>query len=273
MDSAEELAKLNQKVTQTQLAHQQALQLSHYKGTFLARTSHELRSPLSSLMGLQQLILADLCETPEEEREFVEQAHVAAKRLLGLLDRLVDVSKLEHGATQISVYPIALQQLLADAQGLVQLQAANKGYGLDIAPVEPDLLIEGDPKRLVQTLVSLMDTAIDTILGGTLELTHERQANQVRLLLTIHASETIWSMEQIQTPPTADIEAQDVLEPNLEQNNSPDMSPSLTWMLAEAMLKQMGGQLKLLSTPAAGDELTKVEIILREGQLLDLEAD
>ncbi|GBF84663.1 histidine kinase dimerization/phospho-acceptor domain-containing protein [Aphanothece sacrum] len=70
----DEIEALKQELEQTKLAYQMAVQLSQFKSGFLAKTSHELRSPLSTLMGLHQLILSDLCENHEEEREFIEQA-------------------------------------------------------------------------------------------------------------------------------------------------------------------------------------------------------
>ena len=80
----DEIEALKEELKQTELALQMAAQMSQFKGGFLARTSHELRSPLSSLIGLHQLIVSDLCDDPEEEREFVAQAYQYALKLMGL---------------------------------------------------------------------------------------------------------------------------------------------------------------------------------------------
>ncbi|MEQ8958292.1 MAG: histidine kinase dimerization/phospho-acceptor domain-containing protein, partial [Coleofasciculus sp. C2-GNP5-27] len=78
----DQLESLKQELEQTRLAYQMAHEMSLYKGGFLARTSHELRSPLSSLMGMHQLILSDLCDSPEEAKEFVAQAHTSAQKMV-----------------------------------------------------------------------------------------------------------------------------------------------------------------------------------------------
>src|SRR4028118_383672 len=80
----EKFDALCEQLKQTQLAYQMAHEMSQFKSGFLARTSHELRSPLSSVIGLHQLILSDLCDSPEEEREFVAQANASALKLVKL---------------------------------------------------------------------------------------------------------------------------------------------------------------------------------------------
>jgi signal transduction histidine kinase len=80
-----------------------AKEMSQFKAGFLARTSHELRSPLSSLIGLHQLILADLCDSPEEAREFVAQANASALKMVKLLDEVIAVSKTEHGTNRLEL--------------------------------------------------------------------------------------------------------------------------------------------------------------------------
>ncbi|XHX75955.1 MAG: sensor histidine kinase [Stenomitos frigidus ULC029] len=80
-----------------QMAYQFATEMSQFKGGFLARTSHELRSPLNGMIGMHQLILEDLCDSPEEEREFIAQANESALKLIKLLDTVLDVARLEHG--------------------------------------------------------------------------------------------------------------------------------------------------------------------------------
>ncbi|HAA29801.1 MAG TPA: histidine kinase, partial [Cyanobacteria bacterium UBA8553] len=110
----ENLQPLKEELKQTQLAYQMAQQISQFKGGFLARTSHELRSPLSSLIGMHQLILNDLCDSPEEEREFVAQANNSAKKMVKLLDELIAVAKMEHGKTRLETRSLPLTKVFED---------------------------------------------------------------------------------------------------------------------------------------------------------------
>ncbi|MGK7926305.1 MAG: sensor histidine kinase, partial [Spirulina sp.] len=138
---SEELETLKTELEQTKLAYQMAAQIGLFKSGFLARTSHELRSPLNSLLGLHQLILADLCESPEEEREFVKQAHEAALKLIKLLDDIIYVSKVEYGFTRVEIHPFPLTEVFGELQRLIHLQAANRSYELEIDYPEPELYI------------------------------------------------------------------------------------------------------------------------------------
>src|SRR5689334_21319694 len=63
-----------EQLRQVELAYRMASEMSQFKAGFLARVSHELRSPLNGMIGMHQLILSDLCDGPQEEREFVAQA-------------------------------------------------------------------------------------------------------------------------------------------------------------------------------------------------------
>ena len=113
-----EIEALKEELKQTQLAYQMAAQMSQFKAGFLARTYHELRSPLTSLIGLHQIILNNLCESPEEERQFLTQAYDSAQKLMKLIDELVAVSQAEYGTAQLEIRPLQLASVLAESNSL-----------------------------------------------------------------------------------------------------------------------------------------------------------
>lgn len=145
---------------QTELAYQMASELNQFQAGFLARTSHELRSPINSVISLHQLILADLCESPEEEREYVAEANGAAQRMLGALDELITVSKVQHGRIELQIQPVNLKLVLDDLQRLTHMPAKNKNLRLEIQSPETDVYVLTDPSRLRQVMVHLVDRAI-----------------------------------------------------------------------------------------------------------------
>ena len=106
--------QLLQELKQTQLAYYQSKEMSQFQAGFLARISHELRSPLGSIIGLHQLILTDLCDNPQEEREFVGQAHEKSLKLLKLIDEILNVSKIESGRNKLDIETLQLSEFLQE---------------------------------------------------------------------------------------------------------------------------------------------------------------
>lgn len=142
------------------LAYCLALERAQFQGGFLARTAHELRSPLSSLMGLLQLILTDLCDSPEEERQCVDQAYEAAQKLNRLMDQLIRVSRLEQGSQRLDPQPVDLTVLIEDVQSLVQLQVADRNACLTLDLPPQSVYAQVDYKSLRQMLAMLIESAL-----------------------------------------------------------------------------------------------------------------
>ena len=142
------------------LAYQQLLALERFKSGFLARTSHELRSPINTIVSLHQLILEDLCEGPEEEKEFIEQSKQAALKMLALFDRIAAVSKLDVGREPPKVDTVDLSFLLPEVEMLTALQIANQNVRYTVEAPTEELEIATDGRWLKNTLVSLIQDAI-----------------------------------------------------------------------------------------------------------------
>ncbi|MEM9088910.1 MAG: HAMP domain-containing sensor histidine kinase [Cyanobacteria bacterium P01_F01_bin.53] len=143
-----------------QLAYQRLLALERFKSGFLARTSHELRSPVNTIVSLHQLILEDLCEGPEEEKEFIGQSKEAALKMLALFDQITAVSKLDIGREPPKLEAIDLSFLLPEVEMLTTLQAANQNVRYAVDSPTDELEINSDPKWLKNLLVSLIQDAI-----------------------------------------------------------------------------------------------------------------
>ncbi len=161
-----------------------ALERARFQGGFLARAAHELRSPLSSLMGLQQLILTDLCDSPEEERQCVAQSYEAAQNLHRLMDQLIRVAKLEQGSQRLDIQSVNLDTLLEDVESFVHLQVADRNCRLYLPQAAQPVYCRGDYNSLRQVLVMLV------------EATLSQQASEIRLALESGEAEvkvSLWS--------------------------------------------------------------------------------
>ncbi|MEN3000753.1 MAG: ATP-binding protein [Armatimonadota bacterium] len=157
------LAELNMKL-EMQILHAQEMALAaetanRAKSEFLANMSHEIRTPMNGILGMVEL----LADTPltEEQRDYLDTLRVSADHLLGLLNDILDLSKIEAGKMHIESLPVALGELVHDTVRLFRARAESKGLRLNvhIAPETPPAVM-GDPVRLRQILANFISNAI-----------------------------------------------------------------------------------------------------------------
>lgn len=243
-------SQCSQQLDEARLAYQAALELSQFQGGFLARTSHELRSPLNGMIGMHQLILSDLCDSPEEEREFIAQAHTSALKMVKVLDTILDVAKLSYSNSQLQLQPTQLAKTLQQVQQLTHLQAHNRNLRLHIAIPDEALYVWADPNRLRHALVILVDTAISQMQEGQISLTvHPDDPTQtVQLLLEDDRPPEAWS--EATNGLSTVTPASNLTQPLTAMADLSFPSPSLKLWLSQTLLQTMGSPLELLTTSA-----------------------
>lgn len=134
---------------------------SRLKSEFLANTSHELRTPLNGMIGFLQLVLDDMCDSPEEEREFLKQALQCSRHLLGLINDVLDIAKIEAGRLQLETDRIDTQALFGEVYTLTHVQAAQKGVALEFdSQVDEGLHARGDFGKVKQVLINLVGNSL-----------------------------------------------------------------------------------------------------------------
>jgi signal transduction histidine kinase len=134
---------------------------SRHKSQFLANMSHELRTPLNAILGYTELILDDTYgETPQKMRSVLERVHINGRHLLGLINDVLDLSKIEAGQLKLSLTEYSLEEVVRTVFTGVESLAANKGlaFKTEIAPNLPRG--HGDERRIVQVLLNLTGNAI-----------------------------------------------------------------------------------------------------------------
>ncbi|MBT5050800.1 MAG: response regulator [Rhodospirillaceae bacterium] len=148
------------------VAKNSAEQASQAKSEFLANMSHEIRTPMNGVLGMASLLLkTDL--TPKQTH-FAESIKLSGDSLLGLLNNLLDVSKIEAGQVELEVTKFHLPRLLQEVDSLMQPRAMEKGLSYDtrLAPETP-MAFMGDFGRIKQVLFNLVGNALKfTETGG-----------------------------------------------------------------------------------------------------------
>ena len=139
---------------------QEAKDASDAKSAFLATVSHEIRTPMNAVIGAQELLLKN-SSLNQYQRELLQSAHVSAASLLGMLNQVLDIAKIEAGKFTVEHEPVDLKQILSEINQTFFGYAKNKGLHLAsfIDPNIADVLLL-DPLRIRQILHNLLSNAI-----------------------------------------------------------------------------------------------------------------
>ncbi len=148
--------------TMIQLEHSKdaAEAASRAKSTFLANMSHEFRTPLNAILGFTQIMARDK-RLPADQKQDIEIIHRSGEHLLGLINDVLDMSKIEAGRTRLNQRSFDLERMLAGLEEMFALRAEQKGLALnlDLGPGVPRY-VTADDGKLRQVLMNLLGNAV-----------------------------------------------------------------------------------------------------------------
>jgi len=149
---------VEQRTADLVVARDQALAASRAKSAFLANMSHELRTPLNAILGFSNL-LRDRGAS-EQQRHDLDIIKRSGEHLLGLINDVLDVAKIEAGRSILKATPCELGRLIEDVQDMVEPRALQKGLSLRVERPQAPLCVRTDPSRLRQVLLNLLHNAV-----------------------------------------------------------------------------------------------------------------
>jgi hypothetical protein len=148
-------------------ASQQAEEASRLKSEFLANVSHEIRTPLNGMIGFLKLILDGMADDPEEQKQFILEAHKSSLHLLDVISDILDFAKIEADKMELELVPVSIAELFSDVGNFMRLQAEqrNLSFQMHLPDTSDDILVYGDYQRLKQVMLNLV--------GNAIKFTHE----------------------------------------------------------------------------------------------------
>ncbi|HEY2805107.1 MAG TPA: GAF domain-containing sensor histidine kinase, partial [Gemmatimonadales bacterium] len=145
------------------------------KAQFLANMSHELRTPLNSVIGFSEILLAGTANLNADQNEALQTIARNGRHLLGLVNDILDIAKVDAGRMDLHLGPVDLRLLVPGVLGEMETLVHDKGHRLQVDLGQDFLLVLADEIRARQVLQNLMSNAIKfTGPGGTITVTAMR---------------------------------------------------------------------------------------------------
>ncbi|MDC0832442.1 HAMP domain-containing sensor histidine kinase [Geitlerinema sp. CS-897] len=193
------IERLKSWAQELEAAWKEAKTANQLKSEFLTTISHELRTPLNGIIGSVRLVRDGFCDNKDEERDFLQRADDAAVHLLGIINDILDISKIEAGTLTVAIETVDLHAILQEAIDLYAAAIREKGLELNLCGRSDDersLWVRADAGKLKQVCLNALSNAVkftDTgkiSISTRIELDEPESENAVDRRAVVEISDT-----------------------------------------------------------------------------------
>ena len=263
-----QLTQVNDELRQAQIVAAEALQsaerASKAKTDFLSNMSHDIRTPMNAIIGITTLMKNELHE-PEKLAEHLGKLETSGQLLLGIINDILDMSRIESGKTTLNVEKMNLPQQISQLDSIIRQQAGQRRQSFTVNTLVQHENVLADPNRLNQVLMNILSNAVKyTPTGGHIRLEVEelpRNEHYARYRFVVQ-DDGIGMSEEFQ---------KHIFEP-FERERTSTVSKvqgtGLGMAITKSVVDLMGGSISVESATGKG---TRFEVVLEFP--IDAEAD
>lgn len=241
-------------------ANEKLRKASEAKNVFLGRVSHELRSPLTAVIGYSELMQLDAAPG-SEAAESADAILRAGTHLLDMINEMLDIAQIESGHVSLNMDHISLDGILDDVAQMVQPLAAERSIGLELRRSRSALYVRADRQRLNQVMINLVANAVK----------YNREGGWVRIVVEPPSGSCVQVSVSDSGRGIDPEDFDEIFEPfhRLGAETTDVEGTGLGLALSRTLIEQMGGTISVESAPGTGSTFS-VTLPLEEPKIVDV---
>lgn len=153
--------QIKEQLAELERAHERLKELDKMKDEFISVTSHELRTPMTSIQGYLWMLAKKGGELNERQKRYVEKAQKGSERMISLINDMLDISRIEQERVELDIRVVELPAIVGEVMEELKIRAEKKGLGLEFlsaGEILPE--VKADSKKVRRVLRNLLDNAI-----------------------------------------------------------------------------------------------------------------